>query len=59
MFCPFTRNSNAEGSVGTIIEQGPFLPDRFAFKLFRELATAASVTSNAFYSPIAGTVERK
>ena len=41
---------NAEGSVGTIIERGPFLPDRFAFKLFRELVSA-SVTSNIFYSP--------
>ena len=50
MFWPFARNSNTEGSVGTIIEQGPFLPDRFAFKLFRELVSASN-NSNIFYSP--------
>ena len=33
-----------------ITERGPFLPDRFAFKLFRELARAND-TSNVFCSP--------
>ena len=42
--------SHPQGSVGTITERGPFLPDRFAFKLFRELLRAND-TSNVFCSP--------
>jgi serpin B len=47
---PFARHSHPQGSVGTITETGPFLPDRFAFKLFRELARAND-SSNVFCSP--------
>jgi len=47
---PFARHSHPQDSVGTITERGPFLPDRFAFKLFRELVRASD-TSNAFCSP--------
>jgi serpin B len=47
---PFARHSHPQGSVGTITETGPFLPDRFAFKLFRELVRAND-TSNVFCSP--------
>ena len=47
---PFARHSHPQGSVGTITETGPFLPDRFAFKLFRELVRAND-TSNLFCSP--------
>lgn len=50
MIWPFAQRSLAQGSVGTIIERGPFLPDRFAFKLFRELVHAND-TSNVFCSP--------
>lgn len=49
---PFAQRSHSESSVGigTITESGPFLPDRFAFKLFRELVRA-NHTSNVFCSP--------
>jgi len=50
MIWPFARQSHPQGSVGTITESGPFLPDRFAFKLFRELVRAND-TSNVFCSP--------
>ena len=50
MIWPFARQSHPQGSIGTITETGPFLPDRFAFKLFRELARAND-TSNVFCSP--------
>src|SRR5215475_14842354 len=50
MIWPLARQSHFEGSVGTITEKGPFLPDRFAFKLFRELVRAND-TSNVFWSP--------
>ena len=50
MIWPFARLSHPQGSIGTITETGPFLPDRFAFKLFRELVRAND-TSNVFCSP--------
>lgn len=52
MIWPFARRSHSKSSVGlgTITESGPFLPDRFAFKLFRELVRANN-TSNVFCSP--------
>lgn len=46
---PFTQ-SHPQGFLGTVSERGPFLPDRFAFKLFRELVRAND-TSNVFCSP--------
>ena len=51
MIWPFARQSDSEDFVGTITESGPFLPDRFAFKLFRELIRANG-TSNVFCSPL-------
>ena len=50
MTWPFARHPAPKDSVGTITESGPFLPDRFAFQLFRELARAND-TSNVFCSP--------
>ena len=50
MIWPFARHSHPQDSIGTISESGPFLPDRFAFKLFRELVRAND-TSNVFCSP--------
>jgi serine protease inhibitor len=50
MIWPFAQQSHPEGSVATIAERGLFLPDRFAFKLFRELVRANN-TSNVFCSP--------
>jgi serine protease inhibitor len=50
MVWPFARHSHPQSSVGTITERGPFLPDRFAFKLFRELVRAND-TPNVFCSP--------
>ena len=52
MIWPFARRSHSKNSVGlgTITESGPFLPDRFAFKLFRELVRA-NHTANVFCSP--------
>ena len=50
MIWPFARHSHSQGSIGTITERGPFLPDRFAFKLFRQLV-GANDTSNVFCSP--------
>ena len=50
MIWPFSRQSHPQGSVGTIAEIGPFLPDRFAFKLFRELVRSNN-GSNVFFSP--------
>ena len=50
MIWPFARHSQPQVSIGTITERGPFLPDRFAFKLFRELVRAND-TSNVFCSP--------
>src|SRR6185437_2840559 len=47
---PFAQHSHSQGPIGTITESGPFLPDRFAFKLFRELVRAND-TSNVFCSP--------
>jgi serine protease inhibitor len=47
---PFKRHSHPQGSFEAIAEAGPFLPDRFAFKLFRELVRAND-TSNVFFSP--------
>jgi serine protease inhibitor len=49
MIWPFARQSHHQGAVG-LTESGPFLPDRFAFKLFRELVRAND-TSNVFCSP--------
>lgn len=50
MIWPFARRSHPQGVVETVTETGPFLPDRFAFKLFRELVRA-NATSNVFCSP--------
>lgn len=50
MIWPFAQRSHSPGPVGTIPEAGPVLPDRFAFKLFRELVRAND-TSNVFCSP--------
>ena len=50
MIWPFKRHSHPQGSFEAIAEAGPFLPDRFAFKLFRELVRAND-TSNVFFSP--------
>jgi serpin B len=47
---PFARHSHSQGLIGTSTERGPFLPDRFAFKLFRQLVRAND-TSNVFWSP--------
>jgi serpin B len=47
---PSPQHAQPEGSIGTITESGPFLPDRFAFKLFRELVRANG-NSNVFCSP--------
>jgi len=51
MIWPFTRHSHPQSSIGTITERGPFLPDHFAFKLFRELVRAND-TSNVLCSPL-------
>jgi len=50
MVWPFARHSHPQSPVGTVTERGPFLPDRFAFKFFRELVRAND-TSNVFCSP--------
>ena len=50
MIWPLKRHSHPQGSFEAIAEAGPFLPDRFAFKLFRELVRAND-TSNVFFSP--------
>ena len=46
---PFARHFHSQGSIGTITATGPFPPDRFALKLFREVR--ADETSNVFCSP--------
>jgi serpin B len=50
MIWPFARQSHPQSSIESITERGPFLPDRLAFRLFRELVRAND-TSNVFCSP--------
>jgi serine protease inhibitor len=47
---PFKRHSHPQDAFGTVTEAEPFPPDRFAFKLFRELVRAND-SSNVFCSP--------